>query len=63
MKSIKARVSLVKVGSAELGLYSRQFQVICEFIKSIFLVLFDTLYNSNVLFYLVFIKFDKYTFV
>ena len=56
MKSIKARVSLDRVGSAELGLYSRQFQVICEFIKSISLVLFDTLYNSNVLFYLVFIK-------
>ena len=56
MKSIKARVPLGRVGSAELGLYSRQFQVICEFIKSISLVLFDTLYNSNVLFYLVFIK-------
>ena len=56
MKSIKARVSLGRLGSAELGLYSRQFQVIYEFIKNISLVLFDTLYNSNVRFYLVFIK-------
>ena len=35
MKSIKARVSLGRMGSAELGLYSRHYQVIYEFIESI----------------------------